>query len=581
MPSSQGVGPSRPPVFSKAKPTTTPSLLQGRVQRIKALRVPLIHLLAIRPVSAKFLAREIRCKEDEVLEALAKIGKPARLDPSKFDLKDQYFKELDVWSWKYADQHDRDLVIQRATSAFDRIRLSPMDAIFQKLLPIKDRGKGKTLSKLDHLNKGPIQQSNTPRIHVQHSDDVGKHSSGTESDRRGRVAPSDSDAMAQQKSHDLGKKPRTSGRETQPKRLLSKGPKKVAPTAKGKEAHPAAKKGNKKTAAPLSSEFVNNSDEEDGFDDATAPHFQASPSIANGSSRASNPQPVERATPRRTEPQMVSRQNTSTSGMENVNKKISDASSSDHSDGTTQPNDYRNVSNKINKPVPNGNQPRTIGKASQKASEKNSGVRSTATGSTPNAAETIQGVGSNKKNLSRSRNISSPHKPSPLGSSPPTNATDIEDNGLSSASSTPLITMKNRETSVGNHPRNTSEHSLKRKTSDLDHDVHGQSNALPNVQVNAMPNGHINSHKRPKTSELTPPSSDSPSPPPLRNSRVLALEKAQKFKDEYYPKYQRLYREVEAQESPSVAQIERVEKMHERLRELKEEIVKEFAKFGG
>ena len=580
MPSSQGGGASRPPVFSKAKSTAAPSLLQGRVRRIKALRVPLVHLLAIRPVSAKFLAREMRCKEDDVLETLAKIGKPARLDPSKFDLKDQYFKELDVWSWKYADQHDRDLAIQRATSAFDRIRLPPMDPIFQKLLPTKDRGKGKTLSKLDHLNKGPIQQSNTPRIHVQHSDDPGKHSSGTESDRRGRPAPSDPDVVNQSKSHDSGKKSKASGKETQTKRLLSKGPKKVISATKEKETHPATKKGSKKAAAPLSKEFVNESDEEDGSDSATVTQHRASSPVANGISEISKPQYVEQAISRETESHAASKQDLFTPDIKNAKVKVSDVSSSDHSDGMTKTPKHRNAAKKLHKPVLNGTLPKVVGKVAQKATEKKSGGCSTDTTATAKAAEIIQEGGSIQKSLSRPRKITSPHKPSPLSSSSPTNASDKEEIGLSSTSSTPLMTMKSREMGNSSHPHNTSEHSLKRKAKGLDNDVYSQSNALPNGQVNGVPNGHVKGHKRPKTAELTPPSSDSPSPPSVRSCRALALEKAKKFKDNYYPQYQKLYREVEAQESPSLAQIERVEKMHERLREMKEEIVKEFAKIG-
>ena len=578
MPSSPTTKPFRPPVYSKATPTSVPPVPQGRLQRIKAIRIPLIHLLAIRPLSAKFLAREVRCKEDEVLEALSKIGREARLDPSKFDLKDPSFKELDVWSWKYPDQRDRDLAIQRATSAFDRMRLSPRDPIFQKLLPKEDRGKGKTLSKLDHLNKGPIQQSSTPRIHVQHPDDFAKHSSGNDSDRRGHLAPSDTEPMAHSHSQGSTRKRKMGEKATQSKRLLSKGPKKVSATAKEKEAHAAVKRGSKKVVAPLSSEFVNDSDEEDGLEDSMTTQAQTSTPKANSSSETPTSTPPKGVTSKVTKPKAASSQGNATPSTSNTESKDSKESVLAHSNRAVKPK--RSVPTPDNGKGlgPNGIRSREEGKVAQKAPEKKPEVPSKNSASKPKVSESGQRSMAVKKGPVRPRKDSSPHKPSPLGSSPPANASDIGDHELSSASSTPLISMKNKEVVTNGHVRNTSEHSLKRKAGDLDNNIHDHGSPLPNGHSHDLPNGHIKGPKRPRTGELTPPLSDSPSPPDLRNDKLVALDKAQKFKDNYYPTYQKLYREVEAQESPTPAQIGRLEKMHERLREMKEEIVKEFAK---
>ena len=578
MPSSPATGPIRPPVYSKATPTSIPPPPHGRLQRIKAIRIPLIHLLAIRPLSAKFLARELRCKEDEVLEALSKIGREARLDPSKFDLKDQSFKELDVWSWKYPDQHDRELAIQRATSAFDRMRLSPRDSIFQKLLPKEDRGKGKTLSKLDHLNKGPIQQSSTPRIHVQHPDDPAKLSSGNESDRKGQVAASDVEPMARSASQDSIRKAKISGREAQSKRLLSNGPKKVNPTVKEKEVHPAVKKGSKKVIAPLSSEFVNDSDEEDGLENSMNTQTQASTPKANSSSETPTSTALKGSTSKVTKSRAASKQRISTSASTDAKSKDHKAPISNHSNKIVKQKHSGPAIGKGKESGSNGIHSTKDGKVVPKAAEKKPEAPSVNSTSKTDVSESGPKITPVKKILPRSRKNSSSHKPSPLGSSPPTNASEFGDHDVSSASSTPLIAMKNKEMGMNGHVRNTSEHSLKRKAGDLDNNIHNHSSPLPNGRTHALPNGHSKAPKRPRTGELTPPSSDSPSPPEFKNDKLIALDKAQRFKDHYYPIYQKLYREVEAQESPEPAQIDKLEKMHERLREMKEEIVKDYVK---
>ena len=177
--------------------------------------------------------------------ALEKVGREFRLDPSKWDLSDKSYKDLDVWKFEYPDQHDRELAIDRATSAYDRLRMSQEDPKWQLMYPKSERGKGKTLSRLNHLHKGPIQQSTTPRIHVQQPEDSVDEkplSKSDESDQKGRLTPKASE-MARSKSSDQIKKTKVSEKEAQAKRLLNKGPKKVISEVKEKGAHPAVKKG--------------------------------------------------------------------------------------------------------------------------------------------------------------------------------------------------------------------------------------------------------------------------------------------------------------------------------------------------
>ncbi|KAL9123911.1 MAG: hypothetical protein Q9217_006704 [Psora testacea] len=580
MPSSPSSGPFRPPVFTRAVPTSDPTLPKGRVQRIQAIRTPLIHLLAIRPLSAKYLAKQIICREDEVLEALSKVGKPARLDPEKFDLNDRTFKELDVWSFSYPDQHDRELAIERAISALDRIRLTPKDPTWQRLLPKHERGKGKTLSKLDHLQKGPIQQSNTPRIHVQQPDESNGRSVDNESDRKKRVGPSDAEPMARSKSHEGVKKAKVSEKEAQSKRLLANGPKKLLSSVKEKQPHPAVKKGGKKANEPLSSEFVNLSDEEDGLAESTAMQPQGPNPEDDHVVGKPNSTGTQLVTSKVAKSKAESCWEASAPAANGVTSKASKPSKLSQSDFVSKPKPKPSgtAADKDRAKVSNGSLSKKEGKTTQKAPEKRP-EEPTSSSSDPQrkASNTNQGGTRMKKTLSRPRNISSPHKPSPLGSSPPTNASDLDRPDPSSVCTTPLDTQLGKQPRGINGPiRHTSEHSLKRNAAELGNDDDNHSSSLPNGNVNGDVNGHVRPAKRHKPSELTPPSSDSPSPPSPSTARTVALEKAHRFK-EYYPRYEKMYRDVAASGDPTEEQITKLERMHKRLADMKAEIVADFA----
>ena len=577
MPSSPSSGPFRPPVFSKAVPTSDPILPKGRLQRIQAIRKPLIHLLAIRPLSAKYLAKQVKCEEDEVLEALSKVAKPARLDPEKFDLNDRTFKDLDVWSFQYPDQHDRDLAIERAISAFDRSRLTPKDPTWQKLLPKIERGKGKTLSKLDHLQKGPIQQSTTPRIHVQQPDELKSQPADSESDVKKRLSPKDTEPMARSKSHEGVKKKKVSEKEAQSKRLLSNGPKKIVPVVKEKEPHPGVKKGTKKISEPLSSEFVNESDEEDGLEESMAREAQGLTPREYHTSGTPKSTPAKGVTLKVQKPKVAPKPGASRPATKGVAVKASDASTHAHPPQVSKPKPSM-TTDKEKAKENNVDLIKKDGRIAQKAPEKKPEIPSaSSSASKRKLSDAGQGGTPMKKTLSSSRKISPPHKPSPLGSSPPTNASDLDRLGVSSASSTPLVPELSKKLLGANgHARNTSEHSLKRKAGDLDKNIHEHRSLLPNGHVNGIMNGHVKPAKRQKTSELTPPSSNSPSPPSPATARSVVLEKAQRFKA-YYPKYEKMYHDVETAADPTEEDVEKLKRMHRRLADMKAEIVEDNA----
>ena len=555
----------------------------------QALRQSLVHLLAARPASQKLLVRHLNCRDEEIEEVLHKIGKPFRLDQSKWDLQDKAFKELDVWDFNYPNQEDRELAIGRAISAFDRMRLSTQEKLWDMLVPKEERGKGKILSHLN-LHKGPIQPATTPKIHIQQTSNESKSEDlvhGSENDQKDRLAPN-TEPMARARSHGPIKKMKISEKEAQSKRLLSKGPKKVAPASKEKESHPAVKKGGpgnaKKVNAPKSSEFVNESDEEDGLEDATTQHTQSLPSKkAEKSSKTPkelvsaqpNGNPTSSKGPKLAVPSQPAVSATT------IKKSSSKPATPSHATATSKPKPT--VKNTVNgkdvrdQESKNANRTPTI---PAKVQDKNPNPPTPSSASTPapkhRLSDSSQGSTTMKKTLSRQRTTSSPHKPSPLGSSPPTNASDFDNPEQSSTSSTPLISQMSKVNAtqygisprVNGHARNASSHSLKRKACDLDSDMHNHGVPMTNGNLNGYTNGKVTSGKRHKASEITPPTTDSDDEPLAR-----ALKKAQSFK-KYYASYEKQYREVSQVENPPQEKLDELMRMHTRLAELKEQIRK-------
>ncbi|CAG8877123.1 unnamed protein product [Penicillium nalgiovense] len=137
-------------------PTSAPMMENKDRARLEALKVPFIHLLAVRAVSAKFLARQTRSTIEDCTALGEKFGVLNRINPEKYDLKDKVYKDLDLFGFNYTEE-DRKEAIENSISAFDRMRISRSDKLWQTLLPKAERGKGKCLSRLN-LRTGPPQK---------------------------------------------------------------------------------------------------------------------------------------------------------------------------------------------------------------------------------------------------------------------------------------------------------------------------------------------------------------------------------------------------------------------------------------
>lgn len=460
------IAPTR--LTSALPPTSAPAQPDQKSAKLEALRTPLTHLLAIRPVSEKFLALKTRNSEKECLELLHKVGKPWRLDASKWELSDRAYKTLDLWKFPYPTSDDRQMAIDNAVKAFDRLRLSRSDKLWDSLLPVTERNKGKCLSRLN-LHSGPIQRSGTPRINVQQSKEgtVSGSSTSNESDgRKNALVPHGGDTMVRSKSQDPIKKTKISEREAQSKRLLSKNSKRATLASKAKERKAATKKDVNTTNTKFkSAEFVRDSDEESGAMDGV---------VYTG--KPSQPQkPPQKAKPA--------------------------------SSGTAPP-------------------------------------RKTTTSTAP-------------------------QKPSPLGCSPPTNASDFENEiGSSSSSSattaatttttatTSTVATAATATTTTTTQQRSQGHPLKRKADALG----GNAEAITMAS---------NKRHQAPSPAITPPSSESSGGSRTPNQEVLSL--ARRFKS-YHAKYEKLYREVANSPLSPAEKVKKVKDMHNRLVAMKAEI---------
>lgn len=123
------------------------------------MRFALIHLLAVRPLSEHDIHQKTHIPKAQLSVLLPKIADKQGLT---WELSSKPYKELDPWSFKYTSDQ-RALAIDHAVRAFDRARIPKDDKVWQILLPKEERHKGKILSRL-HLTVERSDQAGTPGL---------------------------------------------------------------------------------------------------------------------------------------------------------------------------------------------------------------------------------------------------------------------------------------------------------------------------------------------------------------------------------------------------------------------------------
>ncbi|KAF2017777.1 hypothetical protein BU24DRAFT_344488 [Aaosphaeria arxii CBS 175.79] len=143
-------------------PTSQPSGNHHLV--LRALRTPLIHLLAVQPSKDTYLAETCRTSVANIREVLPKIARPMPDDKERWQLVDKSLCELNPWKFTYRNSDDREKAIESAIKSFDRLRTPKDDKLWQILLPVQERGQGKCLSRLNL--KAPEQKDRKPSTPV-------------------------------------------------------------------------------------------------------------------------------------------------------------------------------------------------------------------------------------------------------------------------------------------------------------------------------------------------------------------------------------------------------------------------------
>ncbi|KAI9893000.1 MAG: hypothetical protein M1814_000884 [Vezdaea aestivalis] len=550
MPSSPALSATRSPAFHASRPpTSTPTLQSPQSIRLKALRIPILHLLAVHPRTEKWLLRQTRSNPEDCAELVRKFSTTSR-DKSGLILSDRWYKELDVWQFPY-NEEDRLLVIDNAISAFDRLRLSRFDKQWEMLLRshMRGKGRGQDLSRL--ILTAPTGPT-APEIKVtkvKPSPKTEVKSTASTGDLRGRANEKANPAQRSLKraspprsqSQPPVKKQRVSEREAESKRLLANAPNKTqrpAPKATRLIAKSSTPLTGKQKTKVKSSEYIVDSSDEEGEDSITVAQKATKGPVSK--------LPATQALNKEKKPA----------------PKVSAAPAKISLGPVKGTHVARSAKVAGEAPAPFGSLKRKAEVEPQRPTKKpaltpNAGQKPTA--SPVARKEPIPSIPAPKP-VSRPRNNSSPNKPSPLGSSPPTNASDFETDQhyhASSSSSSPLINELKRGITNGT---NASKQALKSTAAE---------SALEK-KVAAVNGIKASKDSQPANRHRQMPSTSSTSSSSPTQDSTMRL--AQKFKANYL-KYEKAYKEAQASSHPSQKVIEELHSWSKRLGQMKQQIV--------
>jgi len=346
--------------------------------RLDAIKIPLIHLLAIRPLTSRGVAEKLRAPRDEVEKILDKVARDTQVGDGRKELKEKTYRELNVHKFNYRTSEDRQSAIANAITAYDRIRIDKKDPLWQLLLPEHERGKGKCLSKLNFDKPAQVPSHATPR-----PGDDGNESKVDMSDREhGKVKAKKEIATTQKKAKDKPTTARASAKAdaSVPARSKDTSSKQTKPDGKFK-----------------SSERIEDSDEEAEAAETIVAKPKAHSTVTGKASAASS----TKRRPGQEQSKPLASSHIISAPKKTVHKTSLSGSSSGSGSGNEKP--------RIN---PGSEASKSLKPQSRPDPSSNSASRISP----------------------RPRHNSSPQKPSPLGSSPPTTSTDVENSSSSKAS---------------------------------------------------------------------------------------------------------------------------------------------------
>lgn len=573
-----------------AAPTSAP--LTEAAVRARAMKTPVLHLLAMKSASTENIIEKTHVPKEDLDNILQKIGKQV---DGKWQLSDRAYKDLDVWTFGYTSQEDRQMAVDNAVRAYDRLRIGKDEKIWQTLLPKKDRGKGTVLSKLHLGNRGLTPQyAASPLLHIDGAGD-GKATPAGNTPRLGASTPRPNSAKGDVTKRLLSKDPKRARAIEEAKEKKRKERDAAASDREG--GRPAKRQATKKEVAKAkSTEFVHSSDDDSESDGAPKERVTRVDSKTDSESLSVKPiaKPKAKAPP---------------------------AASPDSSDVVVK------TKKAADKPSAKARPEAVRPKASASPAVRAARPAVTTGKSTPRVTNNLSAPNSQQKpQRSPQKPDSRPNVPSPLGAARPRVASDVADrnavgiqrssNGLDAPKSTgtPNGMRKRQDTvtstasisSFASDKKSPETTAVKPRSKPVTNGTSPPKPPLTNGTTHKPEQGtkrksdspplHQNgdSHKHRKTASTSSQSksqsnSTARTSPDLgggggssSDSTASVLESitymqgvtlAEKFREVYYPAYAKMYDELEARGvGVGREERERLWAMHKRLEQMKREI---------
>lgn len=542
--------PSSPALNGVVSPNPAFIASQQVFEKNKGQRTALVHELAVRDQTFQRL-KDVWKGADSDLKPTAE--KVANFDKTTetWSLKKMYWKELDVWSYDYDNADDRKLAIENAIKNYDKQRIALSDPVWDRLHPREDRGKNIVLSKL----QATIAKQSTITPASKNAGQKAEDGNKSDMDSKGK-----GEAMSRSTSQPIAGKPKKiSEREAQTKRLLSNNPKKPAPKKPTSKVKAAEEKGKR----ILSEEFVYDTD----TSEEAAPLSQSTttapkPKPAQKPAEKPMTKPVEKPTARATEkpkeslapptslkpkPKPVVRAprapvKAPATLHKSPQKRAREDEESSSSSGA--PLSKRIKPKELPKPAP---APKAAKHRASDASQNSRGTNSTISSSF----------------AVKSKNTS-PTKSSPLATSPPTNASDLDERP---ASQRPPHQQRQRPTlQQRNRERDTERGRDRGPVQSSTNSISTSNSTTPSVVSTNIANRKRKEREPEESPETTPT-------PPTKKARISkeVLIQARKF-TRFYEKYEALHHEISGLKEPPEDKLADLLDMRSRLVVMKRDI---------
>ncbi|KAI1127458.1 hypothetical protein F5Y10DRAFT_242805 [Nemania abortiva] len=534
--------PTSPALNGVSSPNPAFSASQQILEKNKGQRSTLVHELAVRDQPFEHL-KDVWTGADSDLKPTVEKVADFNKSTEKWSLKKRHWKELDVWNYEYDSPADRQLAIDNAIKVYDKQRVVLSDPVWDRLLPREDRNKNIVLSKLQaSIAK---QNATVPTPKSQKPED-GNKSDIDSSKAKGEV-------MSRSNSQPTANKPKkASEREAQTKRLLSNNPKKPAPKRPTSKAKATEEKGKK----VLSEEYVYDTD----TDEEQAPLSQ---STTTSSKPKPPPKPVEKpvekpvgrvaakpkeppasSVPLKPKPKPLVRPPRAL-GTTNKSPQKRPREDEDSSSSSGAPLSKRIKPKELPKPVTG---PKATKHRASDASQNSRGTNSTVT-----------------SNFTAKSKNTSPTKSSPLATSPPTNASDLDER--TSSQRPPIHSHQHPPQQHRNGARDRERGRDRGLGHSSTNGISTSTSTTSSVQSTTVVN------KKRKARESTEESPETTPTPPTKKPKISPeiLMQARKF-TQFYKKYEALHYEIAALKEPPEDKLSDLVEMRERLATMKGEI---------